>query len=272
MVARPPLVTVMAAAADKAARRLIRDFNEVEQLQVSRKGPADFVSAADLAAERTIKAELKRARPSAGILAEEDGAEEGRDATARWIVDPLDGTLNFLHGIPHFAISIAYESNGEVVAGLVFDPIKDETYWAEKGRGAYVNDRRLRVSARRNIEDALIAHGRPDPGDADRAPFLAEIDAVLAAGAAVRRFGAAALDLAYVAAGRLDGYWEAGLKPWDLAAGMLIVREAGGMVTDLTGGTDGLAQGDVAAANPHVHEALMRALASVRHATATLPR
>lgn len=261
----------MAAAADKAARRLIRDFNEVEQLQVSRKGPADFVSAADLAAERTIKAELKRARPAAGFLAEEGGAEDGRGDGARWIIDPLDGTLNFLHGIPHFAISIAYEAKGEVVAGLVFDPVKDETYWAEKGRGAYVNDRRLRVAARRNVEDSLLGHGRPDPGDPARAPFFAEIDAVMAAGAAVRRYGAAALDLAYVAAGRLDGYWEAGLKPWDIAAGILIVREAGGTVTDLAGGAAVMASGDVLAANPHLHPELLRVLSAARHGAATNP-
>ncbi|MGH6718085.1 MAG: inositol monophosphatase family protein [Alphaproteobacteria bacterium] len=261
----------MAAAADKAARRLIRDFNEVEQLQVSRKGPGDFVSAADVMAERTIKAELRRARPAAGFLAEEEGAEPGADGGQRWIVDPLDGTLNFLHGIPHFAISIAYESAGEVVAGLVFDPVKDETYWAEKGRGAYVNDRRLRVSARRRLEDALIAHGRPEPGDAVRAGFFAEIDAVLAAGAAVRRFGSAALDLAYVAAGRFDGFWEAGLKPWDVAAGLLIVREAGGLVTDLAGGDDILASGDTLAANAHLHADLLALLNGVRHGGAINP-
>ena len=261
----------MAAAADKAARRLIRDFNEVEQLQVSRKGPADFVSAADLMAEKTIKAELRRARPAAGFLAEEEGWDAGRDERSRWIVDPLDGTLNFLHGIPHFAISIAFETAGEVVAGLVFDPIKDETYWAENGRGAYVNDRRLRVSARRKLDDALIAHGRPDPGDKARAGFYAEIDAVLDAGAAVRRFGAASLDLAYVAAGRLDGYWEAGLKPWDCAAGILIVREAGGLVTDFDGATEVMATGDTLAANAQLHADLLGVIGKVRHAGATKP-
>jgi myo-inositol-1(or 4)-monophosphatase len=254
----------MAAAADRAARRLIRDFNEVEQLQVSRKGPADFVSAADIMAERTIKAELRRARPGAGFLTEEEAAEPG-SGDQRWIVDPLDGTLNFLHGIPHFAISIAFESAGEVMAGLVFDPIKDETYWAEKGGGAYVNDRRLRVSARRRLEDALIAHGRPEPGDERRADFFAEIEAVLAAGAAVRRFGAAALDLCYVAAGRFDGFWEAGLKPWDVAAGLLIVREAGGLVTDLAGGGEILSSGDTLAANAHLHAELLAVLDRVRH-------
>ncbi|MEX2648717.1 MAG: inositol monophosphatase family protein [Alphaproteobacteria bacterium] len=272
MTIRPPLVTVIAAAADKAARRLIRDFNEVEQLQVSRKGPADFVSAADLMAERTIKAELRRARPAAGFLTEEEGEEPGRDPAQRWIVDPLDGTLNFLHGIPHFAISIAFETAGEVVAGVVFDPIKDETYWAEKGRGAYVNDRRLRVSSRLKLEDAVIAHGRPEPGDKERSGFFAEIDAIMDAGAAVRRFGAAALDLAYVAAGRLDGFWEAGLKPWDIAAGILIVREAGGLVTDHAGGLDVMPTGDVLAANPNLHPGLLGILEATRHTRATNPR
>jgi myo-inositol-1(or 4)-monophosphatase len=271
VAARSALITVMAAAADKAARRLIRDFNEVEQLQVSRKGPADFVSAADLMAERTLKAELARARPGAGFLTEEAGAEPGRDG-ARWIVDPLDGTLNFLHGIPHFAISVAYESAGEVVAGLVFDPIKNETYWAETGRGAYVNDRRLRVSARTSLEDALVAHGQAEPGEVDRRPFYAEIESVIAAGAAVRRLGAAALDLAWVAAGRFDGYWEVGVKPWDIAAGALIVREAGGLVSETGGGAGFLETGDVLAATPALHPQLLAALARARHESATLPR
>ncbi|MSP82997.1 MAG: inositol monophosphatase [Alphaproteobacteria bacterium] len=264
MAVRSALITVMAAAADKAARRLIRDFNEVEQLQVSRKGPADFASAADLMAERTLKTELAKARPGAGMLAEESAAEPSRDGT-RWIIDPLDGTLNFLHGIPHFAISIAFESQGDVVAGLVFDPIKNETYWAENGRGAYVNDRRLRVSSRKYMEDALIVHGQAEPGPADRAPFWAEIEGVIAAGAAVRRFGAAALDLAYVAAGRFDGYWEAGVKPWDIAAGALIVREAGGLVTESRGGTGYLESGDILAATPLLHPLLLKTLARVRH-------
>ncbi len=270
MAVRSALVSVMAAAADKAARRLIRDFNEVEHLQVSRKGPADFVTAADLMAERTLKAELKRARPGAGFLAEESEAEPALDG-ARWIIDPLDGTLNFLHGIPHFAISIAYESAGEVVAGLVFDPIKDETYWAEKGRGAYVNDRRLRVSARKDLEDALIAHGQAEPGPVDRAPFYADVEAVIAAGAAVRRFGAAALDLAYVAAGRFDAYWEVGVKPWDIAAGVLIVREAGGFVSESGGGGGYLGSGDILAANPALHPQLLGVFARGRHRSVTDP-
>jgi myo-inositol-1(or 4)-monophosphatase len=262
----------MAAAADKAARRLLRDFNEVEQLQVSRKGPADFVSAADHMAERTLREELGRARPKAGFLLEESGAHAGSDPGQRWIVDPLDGTLNFLHGIPHFCVSIAFEIEGEVAAGLVFDPVKDETYWAQKGSGAYVNDRRLRVSARTQLEDALVAHGRPDPGDADKRAFLDEIEAVLTAGAAVRRFGAAALDLAYVAAGRLDAYWEAGLKPWDIAAGTLIVREAGGLVSTFAGEADVLPTGDVVAANAHLHAPLLAVLAGARHPGATKDR
>jgi myo-inositol-1(or 4)-monophosphatase len=241
----------MVAAALKAARGLIRDFGEVEQLQVSIKGPGDFVSAADLKADRTLKSELSRARPGYGLLFEESGASEG-DGRHRWIVDPLDGTTNFLHGIPHFAISIGLERDGEIVAGVVYEPTRNELYWAEKGAGAYLNDRRLRVSARRQISEAVFATGL-SAADRDRAAYAAITAAVTAAAAGVRRFGAAALDLAYVAAGRLDGFWEFGLKPWDIAAGLLLVREAGGYVSDLSGGHTMMTSGDVLAANDHLH-------------------
>jgi myo-inositol-1(or 4)-monophosphatase len=253
MIVRSAVVTVMANAALKAARGLLRDFGEVEQLQVSVKGPGDFVSTADLKAERTLKAELARARPGWGCLFEESGAEPGSDPRHRWIVDPLDGTLNFLHGIPHFALSIAAERDGEIVAGLVYEPVRDEMYWAEKGAGAYVNDRRLRVSARRRLGDALFATGLPPAAHAALPAQLAALAAVRAASAGVRRLGSAALDLAYVAAGRLDGFWEFGLKPWDMAAGILLVREAGGYVSDLAGGHDMLGTGEILAANDHLH-------------------
>ena len=253
MAVRSPVINVMAAAALKAARGLIRDFGEVEQLQVSIKGPGDFVSAADLKAERTLKAELGRARPGYGMLFEEGGASEGSDKRHRWIVDPLDGTTNFLHGIPHFAISIGLERDGEIIAGVVYEPTRDEMFWAEKGIGAYLNDRRLRVSARRQLGEALIGTGLPFIGRGDHPAFLATLAAVMGATSGVRRFGAAALDLAYVAAGRYDGFWEFGLFPWDLAAGLLLVREAGGFVSDLAGGQTMMQSGDVLAANDRLH-------------------
>jgi myo-inositol-1(or 4)-monophosphatase len=253
MVLRSPVLNVMSNAALKAARGLLRDFGEVEQLQVSVKGPGEFVSTADLKAERTLKYELGRARPGYGMLFEEGGAEAGSDPRHRWIVDPLDGTTNFLHGIPHFAISIALERDDEIVAGLVYDPVRDEMYSAEKGLGAYVNDRRLRVSARRQTAEAVIGTGMPFGGRGDRSAYLATLAAVIGATSGVRRAGAAALDLAYVAAGRFDGFWEFGLSPWDIAAGLLLVREAGGYVSDLSGGQTMMTSGDVLAANDHLH-------------------
>jgi myo-inositol-1(or 4)-monophosphatase len=253
LVRSSPVINVMASAARKAARRLNRDFGEVEQLQVSLKGPGEFVSTADLQAERILKAELVRARPGYGLLFEEGGATEGSDPQHRWIVDPLDGTTNFLHGIPHFAISIALERDGEIVAGLVYEPTRDEMFWAEKGAGAYLNDRRLRVSGRRQLADAVIGTGIPFGGRGDHPEYLATLARVMAATSGVRRLGAAALDLAYVAAGRYDGFWEFGLFPWDIAAGLLLVREAGGFVSDLAGGQTMMTSGDVLAANGHLH-------------------
>jgi len=250
---RSPILNVMANAALKAARGLIRDFGEVEQLQVSVKGPGEFVSTADLRAERTLRAELTRAPPGYGLLFEEGGASAGSDTRHRWIVDPLDGTTNFLHGIPHFAISIALERDGEIVAGVVYEPTRDEMFCAEKGLGAYVNDRRLRVSARRQLGEAVIGTGMPF-GDRVGQPGYAEtLAAVMSATSGIRRMGSAALDLAYVAAGRFDGFWEFGLQPWDLAAGILLVREAGGYVSDMAGGHDMMSTGDVLAANDHLH-------------------
>jgi len=260
MATRSTLINVMSRAADKAARGLKRDFGEVEQLQVSLKGPGDFVSTADTKADRILRQELSRARPDFGFLTEESGETAGRDSEHRWIIDPLDGTTNFLHGLPHFCISIALERAGEIVAGVILDPVKDETFWAEKGAGAYLNARRLRVSSRRQMATALIATGTPFGQRADRPRYLRQLDAIMASVADVRRLGAAALDLAYVAAGRYDGFWEYGLHPWDVAAGLLLVREAGGYISEPLGEGNPLISGDVLAANDHLHGPLLAAL------------
>ena len=255
-------MTVMQNAANKAAKRLLRDFMEVENLQVSVKGPGDFVSQADLRAEATLREELEKARPGYAFLMEESGSSGSEKWAWRWIVDPLDGTTNFLHGIPHWAISIALEKrlpNGEseINAALVYSPVNGEMFWAEKGIGAYLNDKRLRVSGRRDFREALFATGIPfaATAPANRLAFARTLSALMPATAGVRRFGVASLDLAWIAAGRYDGYWEAGIKPWDIAAGMLIVREAGGYATD-SDGKDNIAE-VVVAANPHLHPKLL---------------
>jgi myo-inositol-1(or 4)-monophosphatase len=253
-------VNVMIKAARKAARSLLRDFGEVENLQVSAKGPGDFVSRADTRAEQLIREELTEARPNYGWLAEESAEVPGADPTRRWIVDPLDGTTNFLHGMPHWSISIALEHKREVVAGVIYDPARDEMFVAEKGAGAYLNDRRLRVSGRRDMLEMIFATGIPFGGRTALPPALREIAAVAAVSAGVRRMGSAALDLAYVAAGRLDGFWERGLNAWDLAAGVLIVREAGGLTGPVLEGGEPLAGGGVVAANAHVFEPLTKLL------------
>ncbi|MPZ09456.1 MAG: inositol monophosphatase [Kiloniellaceae bacterium] len=261
MATRSALLNVMFMAADKAARGLKRDFGEVENLQVSRKGPADFVSTADLKAEKTLKQELQKARPGYGLLMEESAEIPESDGSGRrWIVDPLDGTSNFLHGLPHFAISIALEEHGEIIAGLVYDPIKEDRFYAEKGQGAFHNDRRLRVSARHRLNECLVATGAPFAGKGDRPQFLDEIDAVMANTAGVRRWGAAALDLAYVAAGRFDGFWERGLSPWDYAAGLILVREAGGYICEMNGKSLTMASPSVLASNNAIHSDLMKLL------------
>lgn len=253
MAMRSALINVMCKAADKAARGLRRDFGEVEQLQVSQKGPADFVSNADIKAERTIKEELKKARPNFGFLMEESGEEVGPDPESRWIVDPLDGTTNFLHGLPHFCISIALEVKGEITAGVVFDPIKDELFYAEKGGGAFLNDRRMRVSGRKNLHESVLATGIPFRGHGNIERFQKQMDKAMRETAGVRRFGAAALDLAYVAAGRYEGFWEEYLSPWDIAAGILLVREAGGYVSDLKGKQSMMQSGEILATNNTLH-------------------
>jgi myo-inositol-1(or 4)-monophosphatase len=259
MVARSPLMNVMFKAADKAAKTLVRDFGEVENLQVSRKGPADFVSTADLNAQKAIREELSKARPDFGFLMEEaDNAPDTSAKSERWIVDPLDGTSNFLHGLGHWAISIAAERAGEIIAGLIFDPIKNESFWAEKGMGAWSANKRLRVSGRKDLADCLIATGAPFKGVMHKRPFFVkELEAVMPQVAGIRRFGAAALDLAYVAAGRYDGFWETGLGPWDCAAGMLIVREAGGFVTPITPKQDPMLSGSLVASNSALHDELV---------------
>ncbi|WPZ36905.1 inositol monophosphatase family protein [Thalassobaculum sp. OXR-137] len=262
MAVRSALYNVVFKACQKAARSLRRDFGEVENLQVSKKGPADFVSTADKQAEKVLYEELKHARPKYGFLMEESGTVEGTDPNKqRWIIDPLDGTLNFLHGIPHFAISVALEEKGEIIAGAVYQPLTDEFYWAEKGAGAYLNDRRLRVSGRRNMQESVMATGIPVTGlGGNHDTFLAQQRAVMEATAGVRRFGAAALDLAWVASGRFDGYWEHKLNPWDIAAGILLVKEAGGYVSDFAGRTEVLESGDVVAANDALHVPLLKLL------------
>ncbi|NYZ15300.1 inositol monophosphatase [Azospirillum sp. RWY-5-1] len=260
MAARSALINVMARAAEKAAKGLVRDFGEVEHLQVSRKGPADFVSVADTRAEKILREELAKARPDFGFLMEESGGSKGRDDTTRWIVDPLDGTTNFLHGLPHWAISIAVEKAGEIVAGVVYEPVHDELFWAEKGAGAFLNHSRLRVSERRRMEDALIATGIPFKGHGDSAQFQTELNALMMEVAGIRRWGAASLDLAYVAAGRYDGYWERGLSPWDCAAGSLMVTEAGGFVGEIGGGRNPVFGGSILAANAHLHLPLAKVL------------
>ena len=233
-MSRPsPTISVMMDAARAAGRRLIRDFGEVENLQVSRKGPADFVSAADQKAEEIIRKSLEKSRPGYGFLLEEGGEVKGSDKTHRFIIDPLDGTLNFLHGIPHFAVSIGLEREGKLRAGVIFDPMRNELFWAEEGQGAWMENRRLRVGARRKLADAVVTTGIPQLGVNGGERFLDELARVRTEVAAVRRFGSAALDLAWVAAGRFDGFWERGLSPWDIAAGFVLMQEAGGMVIGL---------------------------------------
>jgi myo-inositol-1(or 4)-monophosphatase len=263
-MARSALLNVMVAAVMKAGRLLARDFGEVENLQVSMKGPGDFVSAADKKAEAVLMQELAKARPGYGFLAEESGIAEGTDASHRWIIDPLDGTTNFLHGIPIFCISLALERDGQIVAGVIFNPVMNELYVAERGGGAFLNDRRLRVAGRNQLADAVIATGIPHLGRPRHAEFIKKLDKVMIEVAGVRRNGAAALDLAWVAAGRFDGYWEDGLHPWDVAAGMLLVREAGGFVSDLSGGDKIFETNGICAGNEHIQRKLLGVLASAR--------
>jgi myo-inositol-1(or 4)-monophosphatase len=266
MVAHSGLITVMTRAARKAAPRLRRDFGEVEQLQVSKKGPADFVSMADKRAEQTIIEELRNARPDWGLVVEEAGVIEGNRDKPRWIVDPLDGTTNFLHGLPHFAISIAVEDKTaagkpEITHGLVYQPITDESFWAEKGRGAWLADRRLRVSGRRYLDEALIGTGMPHFGRGNAADWSRIYGAIAPEVCGVRRMGSAALDLAWVAAGRFDGFWEDDLDIWDTAAGVILVKEAGGFISDYRGQDRMFERRQYLAANGELHSKLHKLLA-----------
>ena len=253
-------LNVMMKTARKAGRSLLKDFGEVENLQVSAKGPGDFVSRADKAAEEIIKEDLLHARPSYGFLGEEGSEIAGEDPTRRWIVDPLDGTTNFLHGLPHWAVSIALEHKGQIVSGVIYDPVKDEMFFAEKGAGAWVNESRLRVSSRHRLIESIFATGLPFAGRGDLPETLQELARLMPACAGVRRFGAAALDLAYVAAGRYEGFWERGLNAWDIAAGIVILREAGAIVEPLTPGGDVLGDGAILCANEPIFETFAKVI------------
>lgn len=259
-MARSAIMNVMVQAAIKAGRSLTRDFGEVQNLQVSLKGPANYVSQADRRAESIVLNELQFARPDYSFLMEESGTIEGADSQHRFIVDPLDGTTNFLHGIPFFAVSIALERQGQIVAGVIYNPVMDELYTAERGGGVFLNDRRLRVAARRKLEDSVVGTGVPHLGRGHHGQYLVELRNVMGEVAGIRRVGAAALDLAWVAAGRLDAFWEDNLEPWDTAAGLLMVREAGGFVTDKSGGPNIFDTKSIVAGNEFVHGALLSVL------------
>lgn len=264
MPALSATLNVMVTAVRKAARQIRRDFNEVEQLQVSRKGAADFVTQADLAAEKVLREELSKARPDFGFVLEESGIVPGKDKDHRWHIDPIDGTTNFIHSIPHFAISVGLERDGIMLAGVVYNPATDELYHAERGKGAYLNDRRLRVSGRREMGESLFATGLNLGPRGNPALFYKQYEAITKVAAGVRRFGSAALDLAYVAAGRYEGFWEIGLSSWDVAAGIVLVREAGGQVSDMAGGGEVLGDKGIVAGNQDMHPQLLRALKGVK--------
>lgn len=260
MPAYSATINVMVSAVRKAARGIVRDFGEIEQLQISQKGPANFVTNADIKAEKILREELEKARPGYTFVLEEGGVQEGPDKSHRWIIDPIDGTTNFMHGIPMVAISVALEREGSLVAGVVYNPIMDELFWAEKNKGAFLNDTRLKVSGRNDLKDAVVATGIPHLGRPGVDQFMKELSMVQSDVAGIRRFGSAALDLAWVAAGRFDGFWERNLSPWDLAAGILLVREAKGQVTDLEGGSDMLTNGSILATNGKLHPPMLNLL------------
>jgi myo-inositol-1(or 4)-monophosphatase len=254
------LINVMVKAALRAGRSLKRDLGEIEHLQVSLKGPANFVSLADKRAEEMLYTDLSKARPGYGFLGEEGGSREGTDKSHTWIVDPLDGTTNFLHGIPQFAISIGLQREDTIIAGVVYNPANDELYIAERGKGAFLNDQRLRVAGRRQLNECVIGCGLPHIGRGDHVQFRAEMETLQNRVAGLRRFGAAALDLAFVAAGRLDGFWERNLSPWDVAAGQILVREAGGTISGVEGKDDAVTSGQVVCGNEYVHGELLKVL------------
>ncbi len=254
------LLNVMIKAARRAGRSLKRDLGEIENLQVSLKGPANFVSLADRRAEEMLYEDLAKARPGYGFIGEEGGSRPGDDKTHTWIVDPLDGTTNFLHGIPQFAISIGLQREGTIIAGVIYNPANDELYTAERGKGAFLNDQRIRVAGRRKLNECVIACGLPHIGRGDHELSRVEMSEIQNRVAGLRRFGAASLDMAFVAAGRLDGYWERNLQPWDMAAGQILVREAGGVVSGMAGDDDPLLSGHVICGNEFVHGELVKIL------------
>jgi len=263
-MARSALLTVMVNAAIKAGKALSRDFNEVENLQVSRKGPADFVSKADLKAEQIVYDELRKARPTYSFLMEEGGEVKGTDGQHTWIIDPLDGTTNFLHGIPLFAVAIALQRGDDIVASVIYNPIMDELYTAEKGGGAWLADRkRLRVAGRRHLSDAVISTGIKTQGTSNDGLQLRQLAHINPAVAGIRRSGSISVDMAWLAAGRFDALWEAGLKPWDVAPGLLMVKEAGGLVTDYAGQPGSVWNGQIVAGNETLHGALLKELKPV---------
>lgn len=263
-VLQSSLIQVMVGAVRKGCKGVARDFGEITELQVSKKGPGDFVTAADKRVEAALFEELLRVRPGYGFLGEEQGEIHGSDKTHRWIVDPIDGTTNFMHGIPHFACTVALEREGEIVAGVTYNPILNDLYWAEKGKGSYHNDRRLRVSQRKAFDEALIATGAPFIGKPGHAQFLKELHQIMQRTAGIRRNGACSLDLAYVASGQFDGYWERGLKPWDMAAGILLISEAGGKVTAVDSDQSPLLTNDLVCGNPDIYPQLVEKLKLAR--------
>ncbi|WP_404402365.1 inositol monophosphatase family protein [Pelagibacterium halotolerans] len=263
-MARSALLNIMVNAALKAGKGLIRDFGEVENLQVSRKGPADFVSVADKRAEKIVMDELMKARPTYSLLMEEGGEVKGTDGMHRWIIDPLDGTTNFLHAIPLFCTAIALERNGEIVASVIYNPVMDELYTAEKGNGAWHNNRRLRVASRRHLAEAVVSTGIKLTGKSTDAIALRQVASVTPAVAGVRRSGSISVDLAWLAAGRFDALWEDRLAPWDVAPGLLMVKEAGGFASDYSGGADMVDKGEIVAGNEALHAALLKTIQSVR--------
>ncbi|SDH06010.1 inositol monophosphatase family protein [Pelagibacterium luteolum] len=263
-MARSALMNVMVNAAMKAGKGLIRDFGEVENLQVSRKGPADFVTVSDKRAEKVVMDELMKARPTYSFLMEEGGEIKGTDGMHRWIIDPIDGTTNFMHAIPMFAVAIALERNDEIVSSVIYNPIMDELYTAEKGNGAWLNNRRLRVAGRKHMAEALISTGINSQGRALDALQLRQLAHITPAVVGIRRTGSISIDLAWLASGRLDGVWEAGLKPWDVAPGLLMVKEAGGFLTDFAGGNDAVAKGEVVAGNEIIQAELLKAVQAVK--------
>jgi myo-inositol-1(or 4)-monophosphatase len=254
------LINVMVKAARRAGRSLKRDLGEIEHLQVSMKGPANFVTLADKRAEEMLYQDLAKARPGYGFIGEEGGMREGADKSHTWIVDPLDGTTNFLHGIPQFAISIGLQREGVIIAGVIYNPANDDLYIAERGKGAFLNDQRLRVAGRRKLDECVVACGLPHIGRGDHELSRLEMAEIQNKVAGLRRFGAASLDLAFVAAGRLDGYWERNLQPWDIAAGQIMVREAGGTISGMAGDDDPLKTGHVICGNEFVHGELVKIL------------